>query len=103
MQIYTTDSLKNKNYEEIGLVKGSTVRAKHMGKDILASFKQIVGGELTSYQELLTEARAVATKRMVEDAQQKDADAIIAFRFSSSSIMDGASEILAYGTAIKFI
>jgi uncharacterized protein YbjQ (UPF0145 family) len=87
--------------EHYGLVQGSTVRAKHVGKDILASFKNLVGGELASYTELLNESRAVAEKRMVEQAQATGANAVINIRFSTSSISQGAAELFAYGTAVK--
>lgn len=101
MLILTTDSVPGKNITEVyGIVKGSTIRAKHIGKDIGASFKQLVGGELTGYGEMLTEAREIAIKRMVDDAKEKGANAIVAFRLTSASVMDGAAEMLAYGTAV---
>ena len=101
MLILTTDTVPGKNIKEvIGLVKGSTIRAKHIGKDIGASFKQIVGGELTGYDEMLTEARKIAIARMVEDAESQGANAIIGFRLTSASVMQGAAEMLAYGTGV---
>ena len=101
MLILTTDTVPGKNIKEvIGLVKGSTIRAKHIGKDIGASFKQIVGGELTGYDEMLTEARKIAIARMVEDAERQGANAIIGFRITSASVMQGAAEMLAYGTGV---
>ena len=101
MLILTTDTVPGKNIKEvIGLVKGSTIRAKHIGKDIGASFKQIVGGELTGYDEMLTEARKIAIARMVEDAKSQGANAIIGFRLTSASVMQGAAEMLAYGTGV---
>ena len=104
MLILTTDTVPGKNIKEvIGLVKGSTIRAKHIGKDIGASFKQIVGGELTGYDEMLTEARKIAIARMVEEAESQGANAIIGFRLTSASVMQGAAEVIAYGTAVKFI
>lgn len=84
----------------LGLVQGSTVRAKHMGKDIMAGFKNMVGGELKGYTDLLNESREEATKRMVAQAKAIGANAIINVRFSTSNITAGASEILAYGTAV---
>ena len=84
-----------------GVVSGSTVRAKHIGKDILASFKNIVGGELRAYTELLTEARADAIERMVEEANSLGANAVVNIRFSTSSVTQGAAELFAYGTAVN--
>jgi uncharacterized protein YbjQ (UPF0145 family) len=86
--------------KHLGLVQGSTVRAKNVGKDLLASLKNIVGGELKSYTELLHEARKEATERMMEQAQAIGANAILNVRFSTSSITQGAAELLAYGTAV---
>lgn len=87
--------------EHLGIVQGSTVRAKHLGKDLMAGLKNIVGGELTGYTELLQEARDEAIQRMTRDAQVLGADAVINIRLSTSSISHGAAEILAYGTAVK--
>ena len=84
-----------------GVVSGSTVRAKHIGKDILASFKNIVGGELRAYTELLTEARTDAVERMVEEAESLGANAVVNVRFSTSSVAQGAAELFAYGTAVN--
>ena len=101
MQILTIENVPGKKIVEVvGLVKGSTIRAKHIGKDIGASFKQLVGGELKGYDEMLEEARKVAIGRMVEDAQNKGANAIIGFRLTSATVMQGAAEMLAYGTAV---
>jgi uncharacterized protein YbjQ (UPF0145 family) len=86
--------------KHLGLVQGSTVRAKHVGKDLLASLKNIVGGELKGYTELLLEARKEATERMVEQAEAAGANAVLNVRFSTSSITQGAAELLAYGTAV---
>ena len=88
--------------ETLGLVKGSTVRAKHIGKDILAGFRQIVGGELKEYSEMLDEARKHAVSNMVKEAEKLGAEGIVNIRFTSSNVMQGAAEILAYGTAVKF-
>lgn len=103
MRIYTTDYITGKNLETLGMVQGSTVQSKHIGRDIAASFKTIVGGELKGYTEMMNEARKTATARMIEQAEAMGADAIIAVRFASSAVMDGAAEIMAYGTAVKFI
>lgn len=103
MKIYTTDYITGKNLETLGLVQGSTVQSKHIGKDIAASFKTIVGGELKGYTEMMNDARKNATDRMIAQAESMGADAIVGVRYSSSSVMDGAAEIMAYGTAVKFI
>ncbi len=84
-----------------GLVQGSTIRAKHVGRDIAASIKNIFGGELTGYTELLQESREESTKRMIAQAEELGANAIVNIRFSTSSVAQGAAEILAYGTAVK--
>lgn len=84
----------------IGLVSGNTIRAKHVGKDIMAQFRGIVGGEITEYTEMMNEARDEAVKRMVEDAEKKGANAVIGMRFSTVMIMQFAAEILAYGTGV---
>lgn len=101
MLILTIESVPGKKITEVkGLVKGSTIRAKHIGKDIGAGLKQLVGGELTGYDEMMTEARKIAIARMVEDAKAKGANAIIGFRLTSAAVMQGAAEMLAYGTAV---
>ena len=84
-----------------GLVSGSTVRAKHIGKDILAGFKNIIGGELKAYTELISEARAEAIVRMIKEAESLGANAVVNVRFSTSSVAQGAAELFAYGTAVK--
>ena len=101
MLIVTTESIPGKQIIEVkGLVKGSTVRSKNIGKDIGSSFKNLVGGELNSYNEMLTEARQIAIGRMVEDAKAQGANAIVGMRLMSSSVMAGAAEMVAYGTAV---
>ena len=85
------------------LVKGSTIQSKNIGKDISQSFKTLVGGELKAYNEMMNDARALATKRMVAEAEALGADAIVNIRYSSSSVMQGAAEVIVYGTAVKFI
>jgi uncharacterized protein YbjQ (UPF0145 family) len=87
--------------EHYGLVQGSTIRAKHIGKDIMASFKNIVGGELKGYTELLQESRDEALQRMVAQAQDMGANAVVNIRFATSSVAQGAAELFAYGTAVK--
>ena len=91
-----------KPYEVLGLVRGSMIQSKHIGKDMMAGFKTIVGGELKSYTEMMEESREIALKRMVDQAVMLGADAVIAMRFTSSSVMQGAAEVTAYGTAVKF-
>jgi uncharacterized protein YbjQ (UPF0145 family) len=104
MIISTTESIPNKEIKEIlGIAKGSTVRSKHVGKDIFAGLKSIVGGELEEYTSLLNEAREEATNRMILEGQKVNADAIINVRMTTSSVMQTASEILVYGTAVKFV
>lgn len=87
--------------EALGIVKGSTVMSKHLGKDFMAGMKTIVGGEIEGYTEMLDEARKVATKRMVDEAEALGADAVINIRYTSSSVMQGAAEVTAYGTAVR--
>ena len=101
MKLYNIDRIPGAEIEALGLVRGAVVQSKHVGKDLMASFKTLVGGELKGYTEMLTEARQIATKRMVDEAESLGADAIVNVRYSSSSIMRGAAEVLAYGTAVK--
>ena len=98
-----TDFISGKKLQTLSLVRGSTVHSKNLGRDILSSLKTIVGGEIVDYTNMMNEARAIATQRMVEDAQKLDADAVINVRYASSAIMQGAAEIIAYGTAVKFV
>lgn len=102
MLITTTETIQGKKYETLGLVKGNTIQSVHLGKDIMNSFKTIVGGELTSYNEMMNTARNLAVQRMINDAQSMGADAIICARFSSATVAQGAAEIMAYGTAVKY-
>jgi uncharacterized protein YbjQ (UPF0145 family) len=102
MIVVTTDYVPGREIAEVlGVVKGNTVQAKHVGKDIIAGFRHIVGGEIKEYSELMAEAREVAWNRMIEKARELRADAIINVRFMTSMVMGGAAEILAYGTAVK--
>ena len=103
MLIATSGILPGKEYEVLGLVKGNTVQTVNVLKDIGAGFKTLVGGELKKYNEMMANARSIATGRMEDEAAALGADAIIGVRFTTSSIMQGAAEILAYGTAVKFI
>ncbi len=102
MLITTSETIKGKEIKQtLGLVKGNTIRARWFGRDIAAGLKTLVGGEIKSYTEMLTKAREEAIERMIEEAKKLKADAIVAVRFTTSDIMQGASEILAYGTAVK--
>lgn len=103
MIIVNTDYISGKKLETLSLVRGSTVHSKNIGRDILSGLKTLVGGEIVDYTNMMNEARAIATKRMVEEAQQLGADAIVNVRYASSSIMQGAAEIIAYGTAVRFV
>lgn len=101
MIIMTIENV-GKPYEVLGLVRGSMIQSKHIGKDMMAGFKNIVGGELKGYTEMMEESRELAVKRMSDQAKMLGADAIIGMRFTSSSVMQGAAEVTAYGTAVKF-
>ncbi|MBR6536189.1 MAG: YbjQ family protein [Lachnospiraceae bacterium] len=102
MILVNTDYISGKELEMIGLVKGSTIQSKHIGRDITQSFKTIVGGELKAYNEMMNEARALATKRMAAEAESLGADAVVNIRYASAAVMQGAAEVMAYGTAVKF-
>ena len=102
MLLVTTDYIAGKELEMLGMVKGSTIQTKHLGKDITQSFKTLVGGELTAYTEMMNDARALATKRMVQEAAAMGADAIVGVRYGSAAVMQAAAEVMAYGTAVKF-
>jgi len=98
----TTDFIPNKKVKQIlGIVKGSTIRARHIGRDIAAGFKNVIGGEIKSYTQMISQSREEAFNRMVNDASDQEADAVINVRFVTSMVMQGAAEILAYGTAVK--
>ena len=103
MILVNTDYISGKELETLSLVKGSTIQSKHIGKDIAQSFKTLVGGELSAYNDMMNEARALATKRMVAEAEALGADAVVNIRYASSAIMQSAAEVIAYGTAVKFI
>lgn len=102
MILVNTDYISGKELEMLGLVKGSTIQTKNVGRDITQGFKHLVGGELKAYNEMMSDARALATKRMVEEAEAMGADAIVNIRYASSAVMSGAAEVIAYGTAVKF-
>ena len=101
MLLLNIEYIPGKEIQALGLAKGSVVHSKHFGKDFMAGMKTLVGGEIESYTKMLTEARQIATKRMVDDAEAMGADAIVGVRYTSASIMQGAAEITAYGTAVK--
>jgi uncharacterized protein YbjQ (UPF0145 family) len=102
MIIVTTDFISGYQITEtMGVARGNTIRAKHIGKDILAGLRMIIGGEIKEYTEMLTEARNAALQRMEWDAENKGADAVVNVRFVTSQVMTGAAELLAYGTAVK--
>ena len=102
MILVNTDYISGKELEMLGMVKGSTIQSKNVGKDITQSFKTLVGGELTAYTEMMNEARALATKRMVDEAEKLGADAVVNIRYASAVVMQGAAEVMAYGTAVRF-
>ena len=102
MMLVTIDSIPGKEYEVLGSVKGTIVQSKNFGRDFMAAVKTLVGGEIAGYTEMLNEARQIATKRMVDEATALGADAIVGVRYGSSAVMQGAAEIVAYGTAVKF-
>ena len=102
MILVNTDFITGKELETLSLVKGSTIQSKNFGKDITQAVKSLLGGELKAYTEMMNEARALATKRMVEEAKKLGADGIINIRYASSAIMQNAAEVIAYGTAVQF-
>ena len=102
MILTTTDYISGREVEMLGLVKGSTIQTVNVARDIGASLKTLVGGELTRYNEMMNDARALATKRMVEEATALQADAIIGVRYASAAVMQSAAEVMAYGTAVRF-
>ena len=101
MLLLNIDHIPGREIEALGLVKGTVVQSKNLGRDFMAGMKTLVGGEITSYTEMLVEARQIATKRMVDEAKAMNADAVINIRFGSSAVMQGAAEVIAYGTAVK--
>ena len=103
MKLLNIDYIPGKEIEALGIVKGTVVHTKNLGKDFMAGMKTLVGGELSGYTEMLNEARQIATKRMVDEAQALGADAIVNIRYGSSALMQGAAEVVAYGTAVKIL
>jgi uncharacterized protein YbjQ (UPF0145 family) len=103
MILVSTDYITGKNFEMISIVKGSTIQTRNLGKDIGQGLKSMVGGELKSYNEMMNSARALATKRMAEEAEGLGADAVINIRYATSAIMQTAAEVMVYGTAVKFV
>jgi len=102
MIVTTTETVSGREIKRIlGLVKGSTVRARHVGHDIIAGLKNIVGGEISEYTVLMSDAREQALQRMIAEAEQLGADAVVGVRFTTSSVMQSAAELMAYGTAVK--
>ena len=103
MKLVSIDRYPGKEMEVLGLVKGTIVQTKNLGSDFMAGMKTLVGGEIVGYTEMLNEARQIATKRMVDEAEALGADAIVGVRYGSSQVMQGAAEVVAYGTAVKLI
>ena len=100
--VTTTENIPGRRYEVLGVVKGNVVQSKNFGKDFMSAMKTLVGGEITAYTELLQEARQIAMGRMVAQAEEMGADAIVCLRYASSSVMQGAAEVISYGTAVRF-
>lgn len=103
MLLTTTENIPGKNYEILGIAKGNMIQTKNIGRDIGQGLKSMVGGELSTYTEMMNEARAVATKRVVDDAERLGADAVVMMRYSTSTVAAGAAEVIAYGTAVRYI
>lgn len=102
MILVNTDTIPGRDLEPLGLVSGSTVQSKNIGRDLTQGLKSIVGGELKSYNDMMVRARELSTRRMTEEARALGADAVVSIRYVSSMIVEGAMEVLAYGTAVKF-
>ena len=103
MILATTETIGGKELEMLGLVKGSTIQTVNVFRDIGAGLKNLVGGELSKYNQMMTDARALATKRMVEEAESMGADAVVGVRSASAEVMQSAAEVMAYGTAVRFV
>ena len=103
MLLTTTENIPGKQYEVLGMVNGNMIQSKNIGRDIGQGLKSLVGGELATYTKMMNESRAIATKRMVEEAEKMGADAIVCLRYSTSMVVAGAAEITAYGTAVRYI
>ena len=102
MLLVNTDYISGKELETLGIVKGNIVQTKNFGRDFMAGIKTLVGGEVKEYTDMLNQARQIAVKRMVDEAMEMGADAIVNIRYASSSLMQGAAEVIAYGTAVKY-
>ncbi|MBR3397150.1 MAG: YbjQ family protein [Lachnospiraceae bacterium] len=102
MKLLSIDHIPGQEVEALGMVKGAVVQTKHFGKDFMAGMKTLVGGEIVAYTEMLNEARQIAIKRMVDEAEALGADAVIGVRYGSAQMMQGAAEVIAYGTAVKY-
>ena len=102
MTLVTIETIPGQEFEALDVVKGTVVYSKNFGRDFMAGMKTLVGGEIVGYTEMLNEARAIATKRMADAAENLGADAVVGMRYASSSVMQGAAEVVAYGTAVKF-
>ena len=103
MLITTSDIIPGRQYEVLGLVRGNIVTSKHIGRDIMAGFKNITGGEIKSYTDMMNEGRDIAEQRMIAEAQALGANAIVGARYASASVMEGTQEMLAYGTAVRVL
>ena len=103
MKLVSIDTIPGKSFEALGIVKGTIVQTKNIGRDFMAGMKTLVGGEIVGYTEMLNEARQLATKRMVAEAEELGADAVVGVRYGSSQVMQGAAEVIAYGTAVKYL
>ena len=103
MKLVTIETIPGQTFEALDVVKGTVVYSKNFGRDFMAGMKTLVGGEIVGYTEMLNEARAIDTKRMVEAAEALGADAVVGMRYASSAVMQGAAEVIAYGTAVKFV
>ena len=103
MKLITIETIPGQHYEVLNVVKGTVVYSKNFGRDFMAGMKTLVGGEIVGYTEMLNEARQIATKRMVDEGEALGADAVVRLRYASSSVMQGAAEVVAYGTAVKFL
>ncbi len=103
MKLLSIDYIPGQDFEALGIAKGTVVQTKNIGRDFMAGMKNLVGGEITAYTEMLTEARQIAVKRMVDEAKEMGADAVVGVRYGSSQVMNGAAEVIAYGTAVRFV
>ena len=103
MKLLSIETIPGTEYEALGIVKGTVVQSKNFGKDFMAAMKTLVSGEIGGYTEMLNEARQIAVKRMVDEAKELGADAVVGVRYGSSQVMSGAAEVIAYGTAVKYI